>query len=152
MIYKFSIPGKPQGKQRPRSTKSGRIYTPKETVSYEATVRDYALYAGVKPIDGPVALTIRAIFETPPSWSMKKRAAHIGQPHTSKPDADNIVKTVKDGLNRVAYADDAQVASVSCSKEWGPKAGINISIQPRPVDGWRSIGQIAADMIRGEIE
>lgn len=36
----FKIPGKVQAKQRPRfNTKSGRVYTPQQTVNYESYVK-----------------------------------------------------------------------------------------------------------------
>lgn len=38
MDIKFIVDGCPQGKGRPRFTKSGRTYTPKNTVQYEKEV------------------------------------------------------------------------------------------------------------------
>ena len=35
---------------------------------------------------------------------------------TTKPDIDNVIKAVLDGLNGVAYADDSQVVALSASK------------------------------------
>lgn len=115
---KITIPGKPQPKQRPRMTRTGIVYTPKATVSYEETVRQYALAAGVEPHAGPVSLRITVLYQTPKSWSKKKKAAKVNTAHTQKPDADNIIKTIKDGLNRIAYIDDSQVFSVSAIKTW----------------------------------
>ena len=38
-ILRFTVPGKPVGKARPRFTRRGFAYTPEKTVRYEAAVR-----------------------------------------------------------------------------------------------------------------
>jgi Holliday junction resolvase RusA-like endonuclease len=121
--FAFEIPGKPFAKQRPRfSRASGRAYTPGETVSFERLVGTLAAQHIAQPLGGPVTLTVLAMFEPPPSWSKKKVEALMGRPHTQKPDLDNCLKAVLDGLNRIAFADDAQVASFVCHKTWGAPA------------------------------
>ena len=115
----FTIPGKPFAKQRARATRMGRVYTPKETVSFERTVGQIAMQHFTAPITGPVRLTIIATFAPPASWSKSKTAALIWQPHTQRPDIDNCVKAVADGLNRIAWADDGQVAEIVAKKLWG---------------------------------
>lgn len=125
----LTIPGKPFAKQRHRSTKDGRMYTPQETVSFERTVGQIALPKFPAPIAGPVRLTIIATFEPPQSWSKKKRAAHLERHHTQKPDLDNIEKAIKDGLNRVAFADDSQVAEMVSRKAWGEQAQTVVFIE-----------------------
>lgn len=64
-------------------------------------------------------LRIVAVFAVAASWSKKKQAALEGGFHTQKPDSDNIAKALKDGLNRIAWRDDSQVADVRCVKRWG---------------------------------
>jgi Holliday junction resolvase RusA-like endonuclease len=115
----FIIPGKPFGKQRPRATRQGRMYTPKETVAFESVVREIGALHCRAPISGPVRLTILATFEPAPSWSKSKRAEHLHRPHVQKPDLDNCAKAIKDGLNRIAWIDDSQVAELICRKAWG---------------------------------
>ena len=41
---------------------------------------------------------------------------------TKTPDIDNLLKTVLDGLNGVAFRDDAQVCEVVASKRYAPAA------------------------------
>ena len=119
----FVIPGKPFAKQRPRfSRASGRSYTPAQTVSFERIVGQIAAPHFPTPITGPVRLTIFATFEPAASWSKKKAADHLHRPHTQKPDLDNIQKAICDGLNRIAFADDGQVAEIVCRKVWGISA------------------------------
>ena len=115
----FAIPGKPFGKQRPRATRMGRVYTPKETVRFEQVVAQIAIEHFSAPFTGPVRLTVIATFAPAASWSRKKREATIGTYHTQKPDSDNIVKAVSDAMNRIAYADDSQIAETVAQKKWG---------------------------------
>lgn len=116
----FEIPGKPFAKQRPRATRRGRMYTPEETIAFERTVGQIALQHFPAPMDGPVRVTIRATFRPAKSWSKKKTAEHLNKPHTQRPDVDNCAKAILDGLNRIAWADDSQIAALSVSKIWGP--------------------------------
>lgn len=125
----FTIPGKPFAKQRPRATRQGRVYTPNETVTFERTVGQIALQHFSEPLEGPVRITIRATFETPKSWSKKKTAELINRPHTQKPDLDNIAKSIKDALNRIAYSDDSQVCQMFVSKVWGPTARTVVTVE-----------------------
>lgn len=118
----FVIPGKPHGKGRPRATTVGgraRVYTPKASADYEAEVRRAGAPHFAAPIAGPVKLRIVAYFLPPKSWSKRKRAEMQGQFHTQKPDGDNLMKSIKDGLNGVAWHDDCQAADCRVVKRWG---------------------------------
>ena len=126
----ITIPGKPFAKQRARfSRRQGRAFTPAKTVAFENLVQAIGLENFSEPLEGPVKIAVLAIFEPPPSWSKKKQAEHIGKPHTQTPDFDNIQKAVCDGLNRVAFADDRQIASASCQKFWGLKAQTIVAVE-----------------------
>lgn len=123
----FVVPGKPFGKQRPKIGMGfhGKptARTPEQTLQFEGTVGDIARPLFSVPFEGPIKLRIVATHPIPSSWSKKKQAAHDGQFCCSKPDADNIGKAIKDGLNRIAWADDQQVADVRIVKRWGFGAG-----------------------------
>ena len=80
------------------------------------------------PIETSVAISIEFFFEIPSSWSKKKKEA-AGW-HTSKPDIDNLIKGVLDGLNGVAYKDDMQVVKISARKQYSRgNSGIQIIIE-----------------------
>lgn len=50
----------------------------------------------------------------PKSMSMKRKEALIGKPHTSRPDLDNMLKSLNDCL----MDEDSSVHYVVCSKKW----------------------------------
>jgi Holliday junction resolvase RusA-like endonuclease len=134
-MVQFTIPGKPFAKQRPRATVAAgraRVYTPKETVSFESKVAEIARPLFPAPIEGPVKLRIVAVFEVSKSWSKRKQAEAIGQHHTQKPDCDNIEKACADGLSRIAWADDCQVADARCVKRWGRYAETYVQVEALP--------------------
>ena len=138
MTVTFEIPGKPFAKQRPRSTKRGHTYTPPETVAYEKMVGDTGRWHFKEPLQGAVVVIVVAIFKPAKSWSKKKRAVAMGEPHTQTPDKDNIEKAILDGLNKIAYADDSQVAYGSCLKIWGEEAKTIVTVRPfNKLDGMR---------------
>lgn len=115
----FHIPGTPVPKGRPRSTRTGRHYTPTKTREAEANVvAAWTSQTGGTwtPHDGPVELTIYAFFAVPKSWSKKRRNAAAF--HTSRPDLDNLVKLIKDALNGHAYVDDSAVVKMTASKNY----------------------------------
>jgi len=129
----INIPGKPLGKQRPRMCRSGRTYTPNQTVNYETLVRElFAIeYPGFVPMSGPVDVTIRAVYAIPKS-ATKKRLAEIeaGRERPTKtPDVDNIAKIVTDALNGLAYDDDKQIVNLFVGKYYGsaPMVGVVIA-------------------------
>lgn len=118
----ISIPGEPKGKGRPRYTKSGHAYTPRDTAVYEQLVRltFKGKYPQAMPFekDVPLKVDIFAWFKIPRSASKVKREL-MQQGYikpTKKPDTDNIVKIVLDALNGYAYYDDAQVVELTIKK------------------------------------
>lgn len=119
----FKIPGKPMGKQRPRMTRTGHVFTSKDTVAYENLVKFcfQQAYPGWPPTDSEISMLIFADFPIPSSWSNKKKQAALdGKIHPHKPDWDNIGKIISDGLNGVAYLDDSQVHTCTVVKRYGP--------------------------------
>ncbi|RWR13812.1 RusA family crossover junction endodeoxyribonuclease [Paenirhodobacter populi] len=112
----FEVPGKPVPKARPRLGRNGSVYTPATTTAFEKTVARYAKAAGVKPASGPISLEIVSEFSIPKTWTKARKSNANGQPHMCRPDLDNLTKSVLDGLNGIAFADDAQVYCVTHRK------------------------------------
>ena len=122
-MFSFDVPGRPQGKGRPRFARNGHAYTPESTRRYEACIRETARRAakkaGWKIAASGVYVYVYALFPIPRSWPREKKAAAERDELTpGKPDIDNIVKAVLDGLNGVAYTDDKAVKAISASKKY----------------------------------
>lgn len=130
-MTQFHIPGKPFAKQRHRVGSFGgraRAFNTKANETFESVVRALAAEVFSAPITGPVRLEITAHFTPAASWSKRKREAMLGQHHTQKPDADNIAKAIKDGLNRVAWGDDSQVCELIVRKAWAETEGTLVHV------------------------
>ena len=121
-VIAFEIPGPIKGKGRPRSTKKGITYTPKDTVQYENLVklcfREAAAGSEVDLFEKPVRACMEVYYEIPKSTSKRKQEAmRLDQIYpTKKPDSDNIAKVILDSLNGIAYKDDAQVVELTINK------------------------------------
>ncbi len=79
-------------------------------------------YAPAAPMSGAVALEFIAVFPPPRSASKKAREAMLlgTEPHTKKPDLDNLVKQLKDAMTRLQFwRDDRQVVRIVCEKRYG---------------------------------
>lgn len=135
VIATFFVPGKPVAKARARHARVGnfvRTYTPEETASYENLVRMTAQEAmdGRQPCSAPISLRVEINLSCPSSWSSKRQCeAHAGEiAATKKPDADNVLKSIKDGCNRIAWNDDSQVVEIVATKCYAPTPGVQVSI------------------------
>ena len=116
-MTRFEIPGRPVPKQRPRVV-NGHAFTPEKTKDYERLVRLSYLNAGGQLHEGAVSVTIAVWYDMPKSWPKTKKVNTKGLPHISKPDLDNVIKSVLDGLNGTAWEDDAQVSKIRAGKHW----------------------------------
>lgn len=136
MALSFTVPGEVRGKGRPRFGRSRAghaiAYTDAKTASYENLVRMAAAAAlkGRGPLEGPLALHLRARLVPPPSVSRKARTAMLdGRTFPAKrPDLDNILKAFMDGCNGVAFDDDCQIVQVFATKFYADTAGLDVSI------------------------
>ena len=134
---KFTVPGPPFGKQRPKFSRAGeyvKTYTPDKTVNYENLVKlMYQQAAKGRMFSEDAALDVRIIayYEIPKSTSKKKRKAmleHRLRP-TKKPDLDNIGKIVCDSLNKVAYRDDSAVVDAQVRKFYSENPRVDVMIR-----------------------
>lgn len=100
VMQRFTVPGEPVSKARPRfGVRRGRIVTysdPKMVAAERAVAAAYRAAAiPGPPLAGPVMLLARFYCAT-----------------RRRKDLDNMLKLVSDGLNGVAYLDDAQVEKI----------------------------------------
>jgi len=129
----FTVIGKPFGQKRPRAVRMGgfvRMYSPQENVTYkENVVKAYLQAIRETGIENryehttygktPLKIDILALFKKP-KFTKKQEALNLVENRypIKKPDADNIAKAILDGLNGVAYDDDASVVTLSVDKRY----------------------------------
>ena len=132
----FWIEGAPVGKARPRFRKNGMTYTPKATTVYEQAVAASFQLANAdahfRPEkDQALAISVIAYYPIPeshPKYRKERERDNVELP-TKKPDIDNILKIIMDGLNGVAYDDDKQIVEVTAAKRFREVPGVYVSIK-----------------------
>lgn len=138
-MIEFTVPGL-HGKDRPRMTKGGHVYTAKATEDFEDKVQWHfrrAVHGPIVPLEGPVSVTIKAYHPTPksaPKRTILQMLAAILRPLV-KPDIDNVIKLVLDALNGLGYKDDKQVVELHAYKfymEGGGATYVRVEAVARP--------------------
>jgi Holliday junction resolvase RusA-like endonuclease len=131
-VIEIVLLGAPRGKERPRLTKAGHVYTPEKTRNYEGALKYAAqqVMGDRPPVAGPLMLDMRVVMPISPSWPKKRQeAARAGlERPTKKPDWDNFGKVI-DALNLVVWIDDGQIVQGSVSKFYGDKPGMWIKVE-----------------------
>lgn len=121
-MIRITIPGEPKAKGRPRAVAFGghaRLYTPAKTRAWESIIRAEAMDQLSRPIPAGVPVRLGVVFWFAlPTSKHRKRTSVPAQPHTSRPDLDNLVKLVKDCLKGLAWNDDSQVAAYGPVEKW----------------------------------
>lgn len=137
--FRFWVEGDPVGKQRPRFTGTGRTYTPAKTKAYECLVRDlYLMDVGAEYyFDQGEGVYVHAdiFLPIPKSVSKKVREKMLAREYLPlrKPDADNVLKAILDGLVGAAMHDDSQVVSATSRKFYGEKPGVMVYLSGEPL-------------------
>lgn len=148
----FTVEGEPRGKERQRHRvvmpKYGgkpfvQTYTPQDTQSYERQVylETIALRRRLGMFEGPVRISILIGMPIPASYTKtKKREIRQGLiAHTGKPDIDNVVKAVLDGLVRSSgqgatrehvglLKDDTQVVQLNVIKDYTDEPRVTVRV------------------------
>ncbi|KSC12366.1 RusA family crossover junction endodeoxyribonuclease, partial [Pseudomonas aeruginosa] len=106
----FTVPGEPVGKGRPRIGRVGahaRMFTPAKTANYEGLIAHSGqqAMAGRALFEGPVLVELDIALSIPQSMSKKRKSLALagGLYPTKKPDMDNVIKAIYDGLNGVVW-------------------------------------------------
>lgn len=131
----FVVPGIPQGKGRGKIVAWGNkrgIKTPEKTVAYEGLVAHSAQAAmgGHALLEGACMVEMDITCPVPTSWSKRKQAAALaGQIYpTTKPDKDNVIKAIYDGMNGVVWRDDVQAVDGVQRKRYGAVPGVRVRV------------------------
>jgi Holliday junction resolvase RusA-like endonuclease len=134
------VPGKPTPKQSMRFTKGGIRFQPKKVLDAQSSIAEHALFRmhqeGWTPIQGLVCIT-RCLFVFPPPSTMRvaERKWLAEDPRRliskgSRPDFDNCLKMLLDGLSNIMFTDDARAAVLSgfFGTFWGADARTEIAL------------------------
>jgi len=131
-VIKFTVDGVPQAQMRRVKTK---------WTNYDPSAdnkKDFLQLAYDKrpetPILGAVILTIKFVLPRPNAhFGTGKNAgilkASAPTKHIKKPDEDNLVKLVKDALNKTYWKDDAQVWKGNYTKVYGKTPRTEVTIE-----------------------
>jgi Holliday junction resolvase RusA-like endonuclease len=133
--FTFVIETKPIPKERPFFSMVNAkpiVFTPRKTREYEKYICSIAKqHAPKEPLEGSLVIEIKFFF-TPPKKLIKKGIGSIeGVPKNSRPDLDNLIKSILDGLNFSGFwKDDSQITKLVAEKLWTdkePRVEITIS-------------------------
>jgi len=127
----LTIPGKPQGKKAPQWSKHG-TYMPKQTVNYETYIKQLfsISFPDFKPLDCCLTMRIEIYLLVPKSVSRKKRAMMLSgeiRPGV-KPDCSNVLKSIEDALQGLAFRNDSQVVSLQADKWYSERPEVKVDI------------------------
>ena len=132
------IPLKAVGKQIKLNKWAGFLYTEKKTKQFMDAVSIYAKEYCVKFNLGPgkmgpkgVSVDIVSYRQIPKNWSKKKVKEALKdeiRPLT-KPDNDNVEKSIFDSFSKIFYGDDAMVTQNSSIKLYALKPSIEIDVK-----------------------
>jgi Holliday junction resolvase RusA-like endonuclease len=132
----FTVYGEPIAKGRPRVTTRGKfpvVYTPEKTRTYETEVGMMAKAAmgNTEPLEGALEAFIYVTFPVPASYSKKRTEACLSgsEKHIKKPDLDNVIKSVIDGMDKIVFENDSQITSIHSTKVYGEVAKVEVVVR-----------------------
>lgn len=131
------VEGVPQAQERPRFRRFGSgvaTYDPPKSKAYKAVLKKaWIMKHGRKhmPEDKPLMIDIKVYRPIQKSVSKSERLKKLANEllPTVKPDTDNYIKIVLDGLNGVAFKDDNQITDIHAIKRYSDKPRIEIEIK-----------------------
>ena len=132
----FTVYGHPVAKGRPRFSTRGKFpvaYTPEKTKSYETEVGMMAKAAmgASEALEGALEAFIYVTFPVPASYSKKRTEACLNdiEKHTKRPDLDNVIKAVIDGMDKIVFFNDSQITSIHSTKVYGKVAKVEVMVR-----------------------
>lgn len=119
----------PIGSPRPRFRNAGRFVQTYMPTSYTKH-KDYIQEQMPKLLtDKNLKVSLYFYFEPPKSWSKKRKLIALGTYKRTKPDVDNLIKTVLDAANNHVWQDDNQVVHIDSYKMYAEESKIVMVIK-----------------------
>lgn len=126
-MIKLSFPIAPVAKERPRFTKTGHTYTPKKTVQFERQIRTLAQHQmwqyKRQPFSDAVTVSLHFFIKPP-----KNKKSNREYP-TTRPDIDNLIKSILDALNGILWDDDSRICKITAEKKYSLSPVIHVTAQ-----------------------
>lgn len=105
-----------------------------EAKAYRRDIQVLALQAGVKPVRGRVALTVRMYPARPLDWARRAAKAPDSWDDTVRSiDLDNALKVLMDALKNVAFQDDAWVRKIDAERMEPDERGARVVVTVTPI-------------------
>ena len=118
----------PEPTPRPRVFRNGGVLS-RKTAFHHAVWGEALKARPPAPISGPVLLDVEFVFARP-------RSVGLDDLKATRPDVDNLVKSVMDALTEAHWwGDDGQVAELRARKRWamaGEAPGARVLVRPLP--------------------
>jgi Holliday junction resolvase RusA-like endonuclease len=130
----FFIPGIPKPKARARTVRNKHTggvhsYTPETSATWESIVYARSLdYKPDKPIDCPLSVYLH--FWLPRPKSPKNKLHPV-----TRPDLDNLAKSVFDALNGVFWVDDSRIVLKGLRKAYATEGGPGVAVIIEEMEG-----------------
>jgi Holliday junction resolvase RusA-like endonuclease len=80
-------------------------------------------------LTGPLQVDIIFMMPIPKNGRSQKRKVAAGEYQTTKPDVDNLVKSVFDAANQIIWEDDNQVCKMSAQKVYSDEPAIWMEVK-----------------------
>ncbi|MCJ1787178.1 RusA family crossover junction endodeoxyribonuclease [Staphylococcus warneri] len=119
----------PIGSPRPRFRNVGRFvqtYMPTSYTKHKAYIQEQMPKLLT---DKNLKVSLYFYFEPPKSWSKKRKLIALGTYKRTKPDVDNLIKTVLDAANNHVWQDDNQVVHIDSYKMYAEESKIVMVIK-----------------------
>ncbi|WP_411755733.1 RusA family crossover junction endodeoxyribonuclease [Staphylococcus agnetis] len=109
---------KPMGSPRPRFRRAGGFVQTYMPTTYSHHKKFIAEQMPNLQSENQLKLTIEFYFPPLKSWSKKLLSTMIGSYKRTKPDLDNLLKTVLDAGNEKLWKDDNQIVEIRTFKKY----------------------------------
>jgi Holliday junction resolvase RusA-like endonuclease len=145
MMVKIIVPGEPIPKPRAKgwfNKKTNILHHYYDKASgieqFEEYVRTLVYKEFPAPVDGPVRLDVLFVFPRPKGMMYNKKAMPR-ESKTTRPDFDNLIKSVCDAMNGIVFRDDGQVCHGSWDKviaaaDEAPRTEITITYEMKTTE------------------
>lgn len=134
-MIQFIIPGKVQAQERPRFSRAGkgvRTHDAPKSRNYKEWVRLIAMQnKPQEPLQGALRLEVDIYVMPPKKYHTKPKQALIARGElrpVTKPDIENLLKGIMDGMTGIIYRDDALVVELVAKKLYDltPRAEVKV--------------------------